>query len=182
MEVSDLGSESTESDRVSVTDSITSNPMLNSISMDVSENINGEVPLRARASTDQSRFSRFSIFKDKNLSAANLFQLFDGDITRVFHQLEANLTKHVLESEKYKTFESGAFETYATPINSQLADIRLMIDCEKDCSLLENQNQQLHDRILKFVLNEFDMRVMLIVLDQYLKANANLTTEVGKNK
>lgn len=181
------GSGSTASDRVSLTESITSSLIFNSTSLNTSENGHSKAAaVVTRSSTDESKSSRFSIFKDKNISTANLFQLFDGDITRISHQIESNLTKHVLESEKHKTFESGAFENYSTPINSQLADIRLMLDCEKDCSLLENQNQYqhgfVHDRILKFVLNEFDMRVMLIVLNQYTKANANLTAETGKNK
>jgi len=136
-----------------------------------------------RSSTNQSKFS---LFKDKNISTTNLFHLFDGDLTRTFHRLETNLTKHVLESEKSNTFESRGFNSYASPIDSQLADIRLMIDCEKDCSLLENQGKYrhgfLHDRVFKSVLNELDMRVMFNLLNHYLKANVNLTIETGKNK
>jgi hypothetical protein len=130
--------------------------------------------------------SKFSLFKDKNMPTTNLFHLFDGDLTRIFHSLEANLTKHLLESEKSNTLESRGFNNYASPIDSQLADIRLMIGCEQDCSLLENQGNYRHgflnDRVSKSVLNELDMRVMLNLLNQYIKANVNLTTEAGKNK
>ena len=175
------GSGSTASDRISLTESISSNV---TSSLALSETGNGEgtaAGVVARSVADHPKSSRFSIFKDKNISATNLFQLFDGDVTRVVHHLEAALTKHIIESENYKSFES-----YAAPLNSQLADIRLMIECEKACSLLENQSQYqhgyLHDRILKYILNEFDMRVMLIVLNQYLKANANLPTDSGKAK
>lgn len=168
---------STASDRISLTESISS-------SVPPSETGNGEgtgAGVVTRSVADHPKSSRFSIFKDKNIPTTNLFQLFDGDVTRVVHHLEAALTKHIIESENNTTFES-----YGAPLNSQLADIRLMIECEKACSLLENQSQYqhgyLHDRILKYILNEFDMRVMLIVLNQYLKANANLPTESGKTK
>lgn len=175
------GSGSTASDRISLTESISSSATFNGTVSESGSNEGTAARVVTRTVPDQPKSSRFSIFKDKNIAPTNLFQLFDGDVTRIVHHLEAALTKHVIDSENYKTFEN-----YAAPLNSQLADIRLMIECEKACSLLEiaspSQHGYLHDRILKYILNEFDMRVMLSVLNHYLKANGNLPTESGKTK
>ena len=75
--------------------------------------------------------SRPSLFKAKTITTANLFDSFDSDLTRALHRLENSISKHELESKGNTPLISS--------IDSQLADIRLMIECEKDCSLLGNQ-------------------------------------------
>ncbi len=179
--ISNDGSGSTPSDHMSLTDSTNGTLIFNATTPDtpdIDEEVNVPVGIDTKSSNDLKKVSKLSLFKDKTMQTTNIFDSFDSDLTRVLHRLENSLSKYTLESK--------GFDAYISSIDSQLADIRLMIDCEKDCSLLENQGKYrysfVNDRIFKSVLNEFDMRIMLILFNQYLKANINLGIETGKNK
>ncbi len=175
------GSGSMTPDGTSLTDSFNNAPTFNAISTDIPDDedeASVSLVFNPKPLNSQTKVSKLSLLKDKTIPTTSLFDSFDSDLTRILHHLENSLTKYVLESGKSNKFVSS--------IDSQLADIRLMIDCEKDCSLLANQdkcqNGYLNDQIFRSVLNEFDMRVMLSLFNQYLKANANLSLEAGKNK
>jgi len=170
------------SDHASLTDSLNGTLAFHPITTDTpdgdDEEANVSLGINTKLSNDPIKISKVSLFKDKKIPTTNLFDSFDSDLTRVLRRLENDLSKY--------TVESKGFDTFVYSIDSQLADIRLMISCEKDCSLLENQGKYRHgfvnNRIFKSVLNEFDMRVMLILFNQYVKANINLGIESGKNK
>lgn len=180
--ISNDGSVSVASDHASLTDSFNGTPTFQPIPNDTQEateeqtNVSNGVTLRPPI--EQTKKSRLSLFKDKTLPSSNLVVTFDGSLTRVLHHLENALLKSASESKGFGPYESS--------IDSQLADIRLMVDCEKDCSLLDKQGKYHHgylnDRIFKSVLNEFDMKIMVILFNHYLKANINITNEVGKNR
>jgi hypothetical protein len=173
---------STLSDRISLTDSLNSAPTFQAITTDIPDDNNEEINVSGetdiKLSNDQPTKSKLSLFKDKTITKPNLLTSFDSNLTRILNCLETNLLKYASESK--------GFDTYESSIDSQLVDIRLMVDCEKDCSLFENQRKYrygfINNKIFKSILNEFDMRVMVILLNQYLKANVNISTEAGKNK
>ena len=136
------------------------------------------VTLKITPSSDQSKKFKAPLFKNKTIATTNIFDSYDSDLTKVLYRLENDLSKCSLESKR--------FDTIISPIDSQLADIRLMIDSEKDCSLLESRgtypNRSSDDRVLKSIFNEFGMRIMQILFNQYLKANTIIGIEAGKNK
>ncbi|CAF2358097.1 unnamed protein product [Rotaria sp. Silwood2] len=137
------------------------------------------ISINITKSNDQSiNKSKPPLFKTKTLPTPNIFDSFDSDLTRTLHRVENNLSKITLESTRLDTITSS--------IDSQLADIRLMINDEKDCTLLENQSKHhngfINDRVFTSVLNEFDMRIMQILFNQYLKSNTILSIEATKNK
>ncbi|CAF1464217.1 unnamed protein product [Adineta steineri] len=98
--------------------------------------------------------------------------------TKVLHCLETNLAEYVSESKQPNGITSS--------IDSQLADIRLMVNSEDNCSLLESRaidhNGSNHDRVFKSILNEFDVRIMLIIFNNYTKASTIVSAKVAKNK
>ena len=120
--------------------------------------------------------SRPPFFKARTIATTHLFDSFDNDMTRILRCLENDLRQYSLEPNKSDSIISS--------IDSQLADIRLMISCEKGCSLLENYS--IHDdkltnsRTSKTILNQFDMSILQILLNQYVKANIILGMETGK--
>ncbi|CAF0754356.1 unnamed protein product [Rotaria sordida] len=137
------------------------------------------ISINTITSNDQSiKKSKPSLFKTKTLSTTNMFDSFDSDLTRALYRLENNLSKITLESTR--------FDTITSSIDSQIGDIRLMINDEKDCTLLDNQSKYrngfINDRIFTSVLNEFDMRMMQILFNQYLKSSTILGIEAAKNK
>jgi hypothetical protein len=178
--ISNDDSASVASDSASLTSSL---PTFNAVGDDLPDDNDddeavAQISIITTPSSDQTKKSRPSLFKTKTISTVNPFDTFDTDLTRALRCLENSLSKQALESKGTDTFISS--------IDSQLADIRLMIGCEKDCSLLENQGRYptryANDRGFKSVLNEFDMRVMQILFDQYLKAGVILGIEAAKNK
>ena len=130
-------------------------------------------------STKKPAKERTSLFKQKTLtSASTIFDSFDTDLTRAYQRLEATLAKSLLEPKR--------METMTNSIDSQLADMRLMIDCEKNCSLLESRTRSAHglanDRQFQSMLSECDTYLMKLLFEQYLNANAILANESSKNK
>jgi hypothetical protein len=126
------------------------------------------------STTKPSKKFKPPFLKSLTLSTTHIFDQFEADLTRVSHCLENNLSKYVLES--------NASNNIISSIDSQLADIRLMINAENNCSLLENQGTHPNGYDHNRILNEFDMRVMQIVFNQYSKASVILSIESAKNK
>ncbi|CAF3328118.1 unnamed protein product [Rotaria socialis] len=176
---------SVTSDPPSLTNSFNGTPTFKALAHDSpDEVVKGEdatatITINLTQSNDQTvKKPRPPLFKSKTITATNLFDSFDSDLTRALHRLETNLSKSTLDSK--------GFDTLISSIDSQFADIRLMINSEKDCTLLENQSKHskglVHDRMYTSVLNEFDMRIMKIVFNQYLKASLILNNESLKTK
>ncbi|UJR26188.1 hypothetical protein I4U23_007531 [Adineta vaga] len=128
--------------------------------------------------TTQSTKKPKKLFKSLTLSTATIRDQFDTDLTRASHCLQSNLTKHAAEAKNTNGIISS--------LDSQLADIRLIINSEDNCSLLDSHEISRHgynqDQIYKCALNEFDMRMMLILFNQYSKVNTILSAEVAKDK
>ncbi|CAF0978718.1 unnamed protein product [Adineta ricciae] len=121
---------------------------------------------------------RKPLLKSLTLSTTTIRDQFDNDVTRVSHVLLTNLTKLAAESNN----TNGLIYS----LDSQLADIRLIVKSEANCTLLDSQEISRHgysqDRTYKAALNEFDMRMMLALFNQYIKANTILGAEVAKDK
>lgn len=183
--ISNDDSISSLSDRVSLTNSFNGMSTLTSSgNHPIDENIDGEdstgsITINLTQSTDgTAKKSRPTLFRSKTLASTNLFDSFDSDLKRALDRLETNLTKLSLEPK--------GFDTFVSSIDSQLADIRLMINSEKDCSLLETEvkysNGLDNDRVYKSVLIQFDTRVMQIIMNHYLKATTIVGQESAKLK
>ncbi|CAF0721845.1 unnamed protein product [Rotaria sp. Silwood1] len=181
--ISNDDSVSVASDPTSLTNSFNGTQRFQAMGADTpdedDDDATASISINPTTSNDQSiKKPKPPLFKTKTLPTTHLFDSFDSDLTRTLHRLESNLSKITLESTK--------FDTIASSIDSQLGDIRLMINNEKDCTLLENQSKDhngfINDRILISVLNEFDMHIMQILLNQYLKSSVILGIEAAKHK
>ena len=121
---------------------------------------------------------RKPLLKSLTLSTTTIRDQFDNDVTRVSHVLLTNLTKLAAEASN----TNGLIYS----LDSQLADVRLMVKSEANCTLLDSKEISHHeysqDRTYKTALNEFDMRMMLALFNQYTKANTILGAEVAKDK
>ncbi|CAF2042514.1 unnamed protein product [Rotaria magnacalcarata] len=174
---------SVTSDPPSLTNSFNGTPIFKPLAPDTpDEVVKGEdatatITINLTQSNDQTiKKARPPLLKSKTITTTNLFDSFDSDLTRVLHRLETSLSKPTLDPK--------GFNTLISSIDSQFADIRLMINSEKDCTLLESKysNGLDHDRMYTSVLNEFDMRIMKIVFNQYLNASPILNNESLKTK
>ena len=130
-------------------------------------------------STKKPTKEKPSLFKQKSTtSAGTLFDSFDNELIRAYQRLEASLAKSLLETKR-----PGAM---INSIDSQLADIRLMIESENYCTLLEGRARRpqglANDRMFNSVLNECDTYVMKLIFEQYLNANGIFGNESSKNK
>jgi hypothetical protein len=169
---------SAASDSVSLSNSLNDPPIFQAIGTgnpDDEDESTASIEITTKPSTTKPpKKIKPPFLKSLTLSTTHIFDQFEADLTRVSHCLENNLAKYALESKQSNNIISS--------IDSQLADIRLMINAENNCSLLENPgiypNGFDHNRIL----NEFDMRIMQIVFNQYSKAGVILSIESAKNK
>ncbi|CAF4053278.1 unnamed protein product, partial [Adineta steineri] len=176
---------SVTSDSVSLTNSLTGPPVFQGIGADNvigddddSEDATISIETPTKTSDKSSKKVKRPFLKSLTLATSNIRDSFDTDLTKVLHCLEANLAKYVSESKQSNGIISS--------IDSQLADIRLMVNSEDNCSLLQSRavdhNGFNHDRVFKSTLNEFNMRIMLIIFNHYTKANTIVTAEAAKNK
>lgn len=128
--------------------------------------------------TKATKKPRKPFLKSLTLSTTTIRDLFDNDVTRTSHVLLTNLTKLAAESSS----TNGLIYS----LDSQLADIRLLVKTEVNCTLFDSHEISRHgysqDRKYKSALNEFDMRMLLALFNQYTKANTILNAEVAKDK
>jgi len=169
------GSGSTNSDRISLSESC----VFHAAHDEETDEFNDSGGVILRSSTEQPKLSRLSMLKDKALSTNSIFHLFESNLAQVLNRLEMNLAKYVLETNQ---FDSKNLEQFSSSNDSHLIDIRLMIDCEKDCTLIETHHLFLNDKHLQAILNEFNMRIMLNLFNHYIKANIYLNNECGRNR
>ena len=171
-------SENALSDPSSLTNSLSGPLTFQGVGNDATDGDEEEPTASIEISPQPSKKPRRPLFKSLTLSTPTIRDPFDTDLTRASHQLETNLTKLAAESKD----SNGTMFA----MNSQLADIRLIIQSEKNCSLFEARGitgqGYNHDAVFKSTLNEFDMRVMLILFNQYSRASTIVGLEAAKDK
>ncbi|CAF1525777.1 unnamed protein product, partial [Rotaria sordida] len=87
------------------------------------EDATATITINLTQSNDQTiKKARPPLLKSKTITTTNLFDSFDSDLTRVLHRLETSLSKPTLDPK--------GFNTLISSIDSQFADIRLMINSE----------------------------------------------------
>ena len=175
--------ESILSDQTSLTNSLSHSLTFSPAENDETETNNNDAEASAlivvHTPSPEPKKSRPSLFKQKTLPSNPIFDTFDSDLTRAYYRLENLLSKSSSQDSK-------RFDSLINSIDSQLADIRLMIDCEKDCSLLEsfrrNSSGSTQDRQFKSTLNDCHQQILKLIFEQYINANTIMTQENGKNK
>lgn len=170
-------------DSASLTRSSSGNPEFQALRGDTIEEddqeTTGSVSIVLPITPDQPKKFRHPLFRNRTIGGTlSRFNTFDSDLSRVLSCLEADIKKSPLQAKE--------FDITASAIHSQLADIRLMVYDEKDCSLLKtqpkNRKDSVNDKTVKLILEDFDKHVMQIVLNQYKKANSIVNLEAAKQK
>ena len=117
--------------------------------------------------------TRASFIRQKTLPSTPIFDSYESELNRAYHRLETALKKTLLESRRS--------ETNLISIDSQAADIRLMIECENDCSFFEIPRRASPGR-LKNVMSDCDQYIFKRIFENYINASTILTQENGKTK
>ena len=116
--------------------------------------------------------------KQSTLPSSNLSDSFGKDLDRALFRLETAMNKPPVDSRRTSAIVSSS--------DSSFVDVRLMVDSEKDCSLLSKQSAHLHgfldDPVFKSVLEQFDLRVVKQLFELYRNANSAVDSDKAKHK
>lgn len=176
------------SDRSSLNNSLNLSASFSPIELDgTTENVKDQGDAEATASIVLSapttpvvepKRTRPSLFKQKTLPTGSMFDSFENDLLRTYHRLDTALKKSSSEPRRA--------ETTFTSIDSQWADIRLMMEGEKDCTLFEpsirNSLGSAAEQRFKTTLNQIYQHIIRHLFEQYMNAQSNVATENAKNK
>jgi hypothetical protein len=143
--------------------------------------VNDEEPM---ASIDDTSFqsrsttTRSPLTRQKTLPTSSMFDSFDSELKRAYHRLEPILSKLSIEQKQ--------FDAMQTSIDSQLADIRLMIESEQHCSLMDDSirysSSSINDRLINRIWQECDLCIIKLVFEQYLNSHTILSVNMDKSK
>lgn len=119
-----------------------------------------------------------SLTKQSTLPSSNFTDSFAKDLDRALFRLETALNKPLVNSTRTSAIVSSS--------DSSFVDVRLMVDSEKDCSLLPEQTNPLHgfldDTEIKSIVEQFDLRIVKQLFEHHRNASSSIDSDKAKHK
>ena len=122
--------------------------------------------------------ARPPLVKQTTLPLSNLSDSFSKDLDRALLRLQTAMSKPSENSRQASAIVSSS--------DSSFVDVRLMVDSEKDCSLLLKPNARAHgffdDPVFKSVVEQCDLHVVKQLFEQYRNASSAVDSDKVKHK